>query len=310
MRVYRLAAALWLGLICACSAQVTVEVTQEQQQFLQGEAIHVAVRITNRSGQTLHLGDEEDWLKLDIEAREGSIVSKTGDVPVKGSFDLESSSVAIKRLDLAPYFAPMQPGHYGITATVHIKDWNRDILSPPKFFDIIEGAKLWEQEVGVPPETPGASTSPEVRKYILQQANYLKGQIRLYLRVTDSYGKTYRVFPIGQMISFGRPEAQVDKFCHLHVLYQNGPSLFSYTVYDLDGSLLARQSFDYEATRPKLRMDEDGIVFVFGGVRRITLNDVPPASEDTLQPAARTNDLPAATNAPAESKKKKSGKSR
>jgi hypothetical protein len=281
--------ALWAGWT-AC-AQVTVEITQEQQQFLQGEAINVAVRITNRSGQTLKFGETDDWLTLGIESREGLVVGKLEEVPVKGEFDLESMKVATKRANITPYFAPMRPGNYGITATLYVKEWNREITSPVKYFDVIEGAKLWEQEVGVPNDD---NSPPEIRKYTLQQANYLKGLIRLYLRVSDTYGKTYRVFPIGPMISFGRPEPQVDKFGHLHVLYQTGPSLFSYTVYDLEGTLLARQAYEYQATRPKLRMDEDGIVFVFGGVRRLTPNDVPPSSEDDLKPVGSTNSV--ATN--------------
>ena len=51
---------LWLVLLAAAlspvSAQVTVELTQEQDQFLPAEAMPVAVRITNRSGQNLRLG--------------------------------------------------------------------------------------------------------------------------------------------------------------------------------------------------------------------------------------------------------------
>jgi len=37
------------------SAQVTVELTQEQDQFLPAESIPLTVRITNRSGQSLRL---------------------------------------------------------------------------------------------------------------------------------------------------------------------------------------------------------------------------------------------------------------
>jgi hypothetical protein len=310
MRAFGLVWGLVLAFSAAAPAQVTVELTQEQQQFLQGEAIPVAVRITNRSGQSLHLGEEEDWLTFTIETREGAPVPSTGNVPVQGAFELESSHMATKRADLAPHFSPMLPGHYGITATVFIKDWNRQIASPVKYFDIVEGAKLWEQEFGIPVE-PGSTATPEVRKYILQQANYLKGQIRLYLRVTDSYGKTYRVFPIGQVISFGRPEAQVDKFSHLHVLYQNGPGQFSYTVYDHDGMLLARQTYDYQGSRPKLRSDEDSVIYVFGGVRRYSSTDVPQSpEEDAIKPATatRTNDVPPPYN-PAEKtdKPKKKG---
>ena len=145
---------LSLGLLAAgwlpVSAQVTVEVTQEQDQFLPGETMPTAVRITNRSGQDLRLGREEDWLIFSVQASGNQVVPKTGDVPVSGEFVLESSKVATKRVDLAPYFAATHTGHYSVFATVRIKDWNEEITSPPRSFDIIEGTRLWEQDIGVP----------------------------------------------------------------------------------------------------------------------------------------------------------------
>jgi hypothetical protein len=45
---------VWLP---GAGAQMLVEVTLEQGQFLPGEALPVAVRVTNRSGQTVRLGD-------------------------------------------------------------------------------------------------------------------------------------------------------------------------------------------------------------------------------------------------------------
>jgi hypothetical protein len=105
---------LLLSSAVAASAQVTVEVTQEQQQFLPGEELKVAVRITNLSGQTLYLGGEEDWLSFALESREGVVVPKTGEAPVLGEFALESSKVAIKRVDLAPYFTLTRSGAYQV----------------------------------------------------------------------------------------------------------------------------------------------------------------------------------------------------
>src|SRR5262252_999006 len=95
---------LWCTLAPAL-AQVTVEVTQEQDQFLPGEAIPAAVRITNHSGQTLRLGAEDDWLTFSVESHDRSIVPKFAEVPVRGEFMLPSSKVATKRVDLAPYFS-------------------------------------------------------------------------------------------------------------------------------------------------------------------------------------------------------------
>ena len=277
---------LWLGLcVAACSpvsAQVTVEVTQDQDQFLPGEALPTAVRITNRSGQTLRLGREEDWLTFSVQARDVEVVPKTGEVPVAGEFVLESSRVATKRVDLAPYFSVDHSGRYSVTATVRIKDWNQEITSPPKSFDIIEGARLWEQDIGVPNSTHFTNATPEVRKFIVQQANYLKAQLRLYVRVTDASGaKTFRVLPVGPMVSFGRPESQVDKFSNLHLLNQDGPHSFKYTVVNPDGEVIARRTYDNVDKHPRLQPDEDGNILVVGGVRRVSPSDVPPYKPPT-----------------------------
>jgi hypothetical protein len=271
-------AGLWLCLLAASlspvSGQITVEVLQDQDQFLPGEALPVAVRVTNRSGQPLHLGGDENWLSFVVESVAGSVVRKAGEAPVPLEVTLvESSKRATIHVDLAPYFALNQAGRYLITATVRIPDWPRVIPpSAPKAFEIIEGSKLWEQEFGVPPSPGTTNAVPEVRKYILQQANYLKSQVRLYLRVTDASGsKTFRVFPIG----FSRPEFQVDKVSRLHVLYENGPHAFSYTVFNPDGDLLVRQTYDFKTTRSRLKLDAEGNISVTGGSRRVTASDVP-----------------------------------
>jgi hypothetical protein len=261
--------------------QVVVEVTQDQQEFLPGESLPVAVRIINRSGQTLHLGADPEWLTFAMEGRDGAVVEKSAEVPVLGEFDLGSSEVATKRVDLAPYFVLAQEGRYAVTATVHIKSWGEDVNSRPHGFDIIQGAKLWEQEVGVPPSPTSTNAAPQLRRYVLQQANYIRGQLRLYLRVLDQYGRPLKVLPIGPMVSFGRPDPpQIDGASNLHVLYQNGPSSFSYTVYSPNGELLIRQRHDYINSRPRLRIDDSGKIVVFGGVRRLAANDVPPSSPD------------------------------
>lgn len=299
MKYCGFASVLLLALAATAQAQVSVEVTQEQDQFLQGEPMPATVRITNLSGQTLHLGADPDWLSFSIASPEGLVVTKNGDPPAVGEFDLESSKVAIKHVDLGPYFQFGHAGHFGIVATVRIKGWGEQISSRPRFFDIIDGAKLWEQTVGVPLPDGATNSPPVARRYMLQQANYLRGQLRLYLKVTDLYGKVVRVFGIGPMVSFGRPEApQVDRFSNLHVLYQNGATTFSYTVFDPDGDLLIRRTYDYGNSRPRLRADIEGNIAVSGGQRRVTPRDVPPPKEGE----GESTDTATETNAPAAAK--------
>jgi len=281
-------------------AQVTVEVTQEQDQFLPGETIVTAVHITNRSGEPLRLGADNDWLTFSVESRERDVVPQNSPVPVAGEFVLGSNRVATKRVDLAPYFSASLPGGYSVTATVRIKAWGREFTSQPKKFDVIEGAKLWEQEVGIPPRAGSTNALPEVRKYILQQAHYLRSQLRLYLRLTDgAESKVFRLFPVGPMVSFGQPEPQVDALSNLHLLYQDQPRSFSYTVFDPDGQLMLRQTFDYVTTRPRLHPEGDGRVSVVGGTRRITSSDWPPPKpEDLLSETPATAAPPAVAKQP------------
>src|SRR4029077_18563621 len=99
------------------AAQVSVEVTLDQDQFLPGEPLIAAVRISNRAGQTLHLGDDDNWLTISIEQKGGTVVPKIGDIPVRGPFTVESSGRTTRRVDLAPYFALSEVGRYEITAT-------------------------------------------------------------------------------------------------------------------------------------------------------------------------------------------------
>jgi hypothetical protein len=271
--------AILLGLLLAVvlpgAAQVSVEVTLEQEQFLPGEPLIAAVRISNRSGQTLHLGDDDRWLAISIEQKNGPIVPKLADVPVRGPFTVESSKRATKRVDLAPCFALTEPGRYEITATVQIKELGSEAVNLPKAFNIIEGARLWEQDFGVPLSKTGTG-APEVRKYILQQANYLKGQLRLYLRITDASGsKAIKTVPVGLALSFSNPEPRLDKDSNLHLLYQSWARTFSYVVYSPEGELTLRQTYDFNETRPRFSVDGEGAMSVVGGLRRVTQNDVP-----------------------------------
>ena len=272
MKNFRRALTLLLLSLLPVLAQVSIEVVPVQDQFLPDEALTVAVRVTNLSGQSLRLGDDAEWLKLSVESKDSFIVSKTSDVPVRGEFTLASSKVAVKRVDLAPCFSLTRAGRYSVTATVRVKDWDKEFTSPPASFDIIQAATLRELNFGVPNQTGAA---PEVRKYSLQQANYLK-HLKLYVRISDPDDtKVFRVVAVGGMVSFSSPETQVDKLSNLHVLWQTGARAFAYRVVNPDGEIIANQTYDYTGTRPKLHINEDGKISVTGGIRRRTHADLP-----------------------------------
>jgi hypothetical protein len=286
------------------SAQVSLELSLEQEQFLPSETIPLAVKITNRSGQQLHLGADADWLTFNVEAVDGFVVLKNAEVPVTGAFDLETSQLAIKRVDLQPYFSLGQPGRYRVIATLHIPAWGLQLASAPKFLDVINGAKLWAQDFGV---VSGANGIPEMRKYTLEQANYLKSQLRLYVQVSDAAeAQVFKVAALGPMVSFSHPEAQVDRQSRLNVLWQTGAQAFSFSLVNSDGTVARTEYYDNFFSRPRLTVNETGDVVVLGGTRRLKPTELPPVKAPnelvhTVQlPAAPAADGKATTDKPAE----------
>ena len=262
--------------------QVTVEVELAQDKFLPAESVPVAVRVINRSGRTLHLGGQPDWLTFGVEGRDGFVVEKSGEVPVEGAFTLESGEVATRRADLAPYFSLTRAGGYRVEATVQLRELEGQATAKAKNFDVIEGAIIWTQEFGVP-TAAGVTNQPlEVRRYTLLQANYLKSQLKLYFRVTDEANKkVIKVFPVGPMVSFGETRAQLDKHNNLHLLYQSGRVACLYVSFSPDGEILRRQTYEYAGSRPRLTADETGNISVAGGVRRPTNEDLPAATSES-----------------------------
>jgi len=282
--------ALVLLMFCRASAEVvSVAVVLNQDQFLPSETLPVAVRITNRSGQVLHLGADPAWLTFNVESADGFIVEKKSEVPVLGEFDLGSSEVATKRVDLQPYFDLKRQGHYRVTATLRIKAWNAQISSPPVGFDVISGAELWSQDFGVPVPPGATNRTPEIRKYTLEEANYLRKQLRMYVMVSDQSGsRVFKVSAIGPMVSFSQPEEQLDQFSNLHVIYQSGARTFTYSVVSPDGKILRQEVYDYLDTRPRLGLNSAGEIAVIGGVRRVEPDELPVVKlPDELPPPAK-----------------------
>ena len=265
--------------LARASAQVVVELDMNQEQFLPGEALPVAVKITNQSGRQLHFGAAGDWLTFSVESVDGFVVNRKAELLVQGEFELESSQMGTKHVDIAPGFIISKPGRYKVTATLRNKDLSAPVTSPAKTFDVITGAKLWNQEFGL----PATNGLPEMRKFSLEQASYLRAQMRLYVQVSDATeSRIFTTVALGASVSFSRPEAQVDRTSRLHVLWQSGAQSFSYCTVSPDGEILSRDTYDDFDSRPRLRVNDSGDVVIIGGLKRpkpAAIPAIPPPAE-------------------------------
>lgn len=300
-----LPAALLLTSLLAGQAQVQVELVLDQDQVLPNETFKVGVRITNFSGRTLKLGDDNQWARFSVESHNGFIVSRLAEPDVSGVFEIRPSEVATRRVDIAACFNFSQPGRYSVSATVDVKELNLQLRAKPVSFGIVSGTRLWEQTVGLPGRRT-ADGQAETRKFTVLQANRVK-QITLYVRVAgETDGRVRCVRPLGPLVSFGQPECQVDAASQLHVLHQTGARAFNYCVVNPEGEIVLRHTYEYANSRPALRPDQDGKIRVLGGMRRRQSTDIPPPpppTDDSTGPLP--NPIPA-TPAPEEPAKPKS----
>ncbi|HUD45694.1 MAG TPA: hypothetical protein VMR33_02635 [Candidatus Baltobacteraceae bacterium] len=264
---------------------ITAELQLIQDQYLPDEDLQLKVKITNRSGQTVSFGQDNQWITFNIVGENSFIVPKISEMPVSGHFTLPSGQSGALPLNLTPYFDFRRPGHYRIGATIKISQWNQEIPCKPVSFTVANGLPLHGRvnlQFGVPPP-PGVSNAvPEVRNYSLLKVAYLN-DLTLYFRLTDSNGRTLKVFPLSGMLSFSEPEAQLDRFNNLHVLVQTGARSFTYSVITPEGRLIARQRHEYSSTRPVLRATDDGTIYVGGGLRRLSESDIPPPTAESAR---------------------------
>lgn len=279
-------------------AQVKVNLEMDQDQFLPSEALLLGIRIQNQSGQPLTFAEDLDWVKLMVETYTGKAITQSTDLPAMEPFTVESSQVATKVIDLAPYFDLTLPGRFRVAVMVKIKPWDKEVASTVKTFEIVKGFKLWDQDFGMPIDKNSPAREPEVRKYTLLKATYLK-QFRLYAQISDAIsGRAHKVFAINPMVSFSKPEVQIDRECNLHVLCQSGARCYTYSKVTPDGTILLRQIHGIAATRPVLRPDGEGGIRLLGGARQPSPDDLPAPSETIVEPSAEQSTAPPITSAP------------
>lgn len=283
----------------AQSSGVEIGVTLEEKAFLPGEDILVGVRITNLSGRPVTFGSNPGWLNFYVETKDGDVVLRLGQVPVQGEFVLDSAKIGTKWWNIQPHFDLTQPGSYLVYAEVRLPDWNQRLVSDPVKLTIEPTRTLWDVSFGVPPAADATNSEPEIRRYSLISATRDKER-KLFARVADeTESRIFKVVPLDRLVSFAKPEQQLDNTSRLHVLFQIGGNAYTYCVINPAGDLVMRERHDIQpGSRPRLVKADDGSITVRGGRRFPTSEDIPPYTPPPPDPAAKaqattTNAVPA-----------------
>lgn len=282
--ILALAMALPLGAMAQVGG-VTAEISLDQPQYMPDEDIDVTLQIFNRSGQTIEFGKEPAWITFSVQGEANRVGEHLGDVPA-GEFSLVTGQMGTKHLNLASFYSFHQTGHYRVVATIKLPQWNQEIATKEITFAIMNGVPMPgvpELSFGVPSPAGSSNSMPEVRKYMLLKST-VQDEPKVYFRLSDSTGaRTIRTYPLGRIVSFAQPEAQVDSASNLHLLYQSYARSFSYYVINPDGKLVSRQTHEFTQSRPTLKADSEGRIYVSGGARRYSSSDWPVPTVTNFQ---------------------------
>ena len=246
-------------------AQILVDLSIKRNLYIAYEPLLATVRITNLSGNRLLLADVEGkkWFGFQIETLDGRPIPPSDPNYEIEPLQIEPGATVTRTVNLTQLYPLSDFGSYRVRATVYSTELNGYFSSPPLTIEITEGRLIWQQVVGVPGVERGAGSS----RTISLLSHRLPDRTDLYLRIEDkSVGLVYCTHRLGDYISYGKPEVQLDAFNTVHVLQNSAPHLFVYSKVGLDGKILERTSFQAPKERPQLKRSSDGTVIVMGGI--------------------------------------------
>lgn len=280
------AVALLAALFAAgtAQAQIQVELKFARLQYVAYEPIFASVQITNLAGRDIELQDTagQHWFGFEVTAGEGRFLAgetQMSEPPLR----IESGKSVTRKVNLTPLFPVQDLGAYHVRANVFFGDLNRFFYSQTKVFQVTDARPIWQRTVGIPEGMPGAGSS---RTYSLL-SNRFPDHTKLYVRVEDkSTGAVYTTYPIGRVIAFDEPQAELDRANQLHVLHCAAPRTWAYSRIGLNGQLLSRATFMETKSRPHLARNAQGDVAVKGGMLDT------PASASGRAAGAKLSDRP------------------
>lgn len=257
--------ALLLAWTATAGAQVTVDLSIKRTIYVAYEPLLATVRITNLSGNRLLLADVEGkkWFGFQIETLDGRPIP-----PRDPNYEIDPIQVgpgeSISRtVNLTQLYPLSDFGSYRIRASVYAAELAGYFSSPPLTVEITEGRLLWQQTVGV----PGSTGVESGTRTISLLSHRLSERTDLYLRIEEKQaGIIYCTHRLGDFISYGKPEIQLDATNTIHILQNNIPREFIYSKVGLDGKILDRVTLSAPKERPQLVRSKDGTVYVQGGI--------------------------------------------
>ncbi len=264
-------------------AQVQVDLQIKRSLFIRYEPVLAVISITNLSGRSLLLADQENapWFGFQIQMQDGRpIPARSGNQRME-SVNIGPGETVRRQINLTPLYTLDDFGRYRIRATVFDSSANQYFTSGQVNIEMTDGRTMWQQVVGHPDEG-----SP---RQITILAHRLTSSTAIYIRIKDpDAGRVYCTHRLGGFLTYGPPKVELDRNNQIHVLHMNAPKSFIYSHIGLNGEILERRAYQESRGKPTLVKDADGHVLVQGG----TLFDPSKVTAEASAPSLSDRPVP------------------
>lgn len=242
--------------------QLSVNIQMNQSQTLAGEAVLVAVTITNHSGSDITLANNgrTPWLDMVVKRGSGEPAAALGRANF-GAVQIASGQSMSKTIEISSLYNLREPGSYSVSALIRSEGNTNGFISNRLLFTTVNVRPDWSQKVGVPGQ-PGKTHEFRVINF----TNASKSM--LYVQVVDAKtGISLQTINLGQALLFRKPQAAVDRSQNLNVLYLATPEFYVHARIDVNGRFLGRELHKRGGSGdPRLMTFADGSVKVAGSI--------------------------------------------
>jgi len=265
--------------------QIQVDLKLPRLQFIAYEPVVATVGITNLAGRDVDLHDAagQAWFGFEVTGQDGQVIGTLKTDSIQPPLKIETAKHVTQKINLTPLFAVHEFGTYHVRAHIYFADLDKYFYSQAKVFEVTNARPIWQRTVGIP---EGTEAPGNVRSYSLL-SNRFPDHTSLYVRVEDKdTGIVYATYPLGHIIAFDEPHAELDRANQLHVLYCAAPRLWAYDRIGLNGERVSHATFMETKSRPRLVRADDGVVKIAGGMMET------PLSQETRSAAPKLSARP------------------
>lgn len=249
-----------LVLVHSVSAQVSLTVEADRERYIAYEPVEMTVTVRNDTGNRLYFGEKGEYgaLRLVVTNLRGEPVGTlTGKVNPAAGLLLPTGARKSITVPINSYFNVKAHGDYEVRARLTHRRLPTDFLSERVFFQVRDGAPLWERTVGMPVSTDSAQVIP--MRHCSVNVFHSDGRDICFLRIQDD-DYVYATVRLGPRVKSVDPQCEVDARSRIHILMQVEPRFFRYLVYDLNGELEKKAVYMAELSGPqKLFITRDDV---------------------------------------------------